>query len=191
MKRATSSCIVNMLCALCLGTILYACSQSPPGRGSDGTGMDLADRFRIAAGEGAPAGNANSLMRHFRVTRRGRQMDTTTLIAPVAIRAGLGGLSGRFALKILASPVFNVGDGVQMDVILDGAGQSKQVGRHYFDAGRIAGDRDWIALEYPVDLTGAADAYLEIRISAGPQGDLVADWIALAEVRITREGATR
>jgi hypothetical protein len=116
-------------------------------------------------------------------------MDTTTLLAPVAIRAGLAGLSGRFTLKLQASPLFNVGDGVQMEVFAGSAGDCRLVCSRYFDPGRLAGDRDWIELEVPVDLSGAVDSYLEIRVSAGPQGNLDADWLALAEVRIVPEKA--
>lgn len=109
-----------------------------------------------------------------------------TLVAPLEIRASLAGLSGTHTLKLLATPVFNIGDGLQMDVLVGGAGALKQVYGRYFDAGRKAEDRDWIPLEIALDLSGAGDAYLEIRISGGPQGDLVADWLALAEVRLDR-----
>jgi hypothetical protein len=151
--------------------------------------VDLLDRFRIVREGGVAAGNSQSLRRHEWVTRRGRRMDTTTLLAPVAIRASLAGLSGRFTLKLLASPLFNVGDGVQMEVLAGSADACRQVCSRYFDPGRLAGDRDWIPLEIPVDLSGAEDSYLEIRVLAGPQGNFDADWLALAEVRIAPEKA--
>jgi hypothetical protein len=182
---------VKMLCALCITAFWSACSQAPSVGDAGAAGIDLADRFHVVPGESAPAGHETVLKRHYRVTRRGKQMDTTTLIGPAVIRAGLADLSGKFALKMLASPLFNVGDGVQMDIILGGAGDRRPIGSRYFDAGRRAENRDWIALSIPIDLTGAADAYLEIRLSAGPQGDLVADWLALAEVRIIQERAAR
>lgn len=108
------------------------------------------------------------------------------LIAPVAIQAGLPGLSGKFTLKLLAAPVFNLGDGFQMEVLVGGAGDRKQIYTRYLDAGRKAADREWIPLEIPFELRGLADAYLEIRVSGGPQGDLVADWLALAEVHLAQ-----
>jgi hypothetical protein len=142
------------------------------------------DRFDIAREGTAAAVNSQSLRRHEWVTRRGRRLATTTLLAPVAIRAGLAGLSGRFTLKLLAAPLFNVGDGVQMEVFAGSAGDCRLICSRYFDPGRLADDRDWVPLAVPVDLSGAADSYLEIRVSAGPQGNLDADWLALAEVRI-------
>ena len=179
-------CAVSALCGMGLSGACGPAPQGPPRREA---GVDLLDRFRIAREGVAAAGDSQLLRRHEWVTRRGRRMDTTTLLAPVAIRVGLAGLSGRFTLKLLASPLFNVGDGVQMEVCAGSAGSCRQVCSRYFDPGRLAGDRDWIELAVPVDLSGAVDSYLEIRVSAGPQGNLDADWLALAEVRIVPEKA--
>jgi hypothetical protein len=179
-------CAVFALCGSSLPSACGPVSHALPPREA---GVDLLDRFGIAREGTAAAVNSQSLRRHEWVTRRGRRLATTTLLAPVAIRAGLAGLSGRFTVKLLAAPLFNVGDGVQMEVFAGSAGDRRLVCSRYFDPGRLATDRDWIPLAVPVDLSGAVDSYLEIRVSAGPQGNLDADWLALAEVRIVPEKA--
>jgi len=152
---------------------------------------DLADRFQAVPVKGSSAPESEYLMRHFPVTRRGRRLDTLTLKAPAAVQAPLAGYPDRCALNLMAAQPFNIGDGLQLDVTLRGSGSDRVVYRRYFDAARRAADRDWIPLEIPLDLGGLAEPQLEIRISAGPQGDLDADWLALAEIRILPERATR
>ena len=172
----------------CIG-LPGACSPATPGLPPRDAGVDLLDRLAVVRQGTDAARDGQSVRRHEWVVRRGRGLVTTTLLAPVVVRAGLTGLSGRFTLKLLASPTFNVGDGVQLEVLLGSAGGFRPVCSRYFDAGRLAGDRDWIPMEVPLSLSGAANAYLEIRVSAGPQGDLDADWLALAEARIVPEKA--
>lgn len=148
------------------------------------TAQTLADRFYRVSGDEA----GGSFERHASVRRDGTSADAMTLVAPVAIRAGLAGISGRFTLRLLAAPVFNVGDGMQLNVILGEAGVRQPVSSRYFDAGRREADRHWATLEVPLELRGSADTYLEIRLSGGPQGDLVADWLALADARLDPAG---
>ena len=125
---------------------------------------------------------------HFRqdqlVTRKGVRKKAVAMIAPVCIHASLQGVSGKATLKGWAAPVFNIGDGLQMDLFLKRGGIRYQIGSRYFDAGRKAEDRDWIFLEVPLEI-GEED-WLEMEISAGPQGDLVADWLALSEMRVIK-----
>lgn len=170
------------LCALCGRIFLSGYPPVSHAAQSDQSAVDLADRFS------APE-NGDSLRRHVQVQRRGRREDATVLIAPVTVRAGLSGLSGKLTLSFLAAPVFNVGDGMQMDVFLVSAGIPRPVYSRYFDAGRKAEDRDWIPVAVSLDLPKAGEVYLEIHVSGGPQGDLVADWLALAEARLARERA--
>jgi len=112
------------------------------------------------------------------------------LIAPVSVRAALDGFAGRCTLRLLAAPVFNIGDGVQMDVILEGAGIRKTVHQRYFDAAREAGDRKWIPIEIPLELPEGGGSFLLIRASGGPRADLTADWLALAVLYISGSGKT-
>jgi hypothetical protein len=83
-----------------------------------------------------------------------------------------------------ATPVFNIGDGIQLDLFLSRYGERHRVGERYFDSGRKAEDRDWVAIAFPLDLR--ENDQLEISISGGPQGDLVADWLALSSLRLMK-----
>ncbi len=139
----------------------------------------LADLFQVASGE-----LQESFAAHQEVIRNGRRKDAMRLIAPLRIRLDLDGLPRRFKLAMRVTPVFNIGDGMQLDFLVGNAGDRRRVAGRYFDAGRIAADRDWTLLDVPVDSMGAEDAYLEISLSGGPQGDLVADWLAIADLDI-------
>ncbi|MDM7994135.1 MAG: hypothetical protein QUT30_00460 [Acidobacteriota bacterium] len=122
--------------------------------------------------------------RNLAVVRKGLRKDTLTLVAPVSVQAVLPDASGKMMLEGLATPVFNIGDGIEMNLFLIRSGARRPIGRRYFDSGRRAEDRAWIPIAFPVDLH-AGDT-LEIDVSAGPQGDLVADWLALSELRLVR-----
>jgi len=189
MRAKSAAILLGAITALGCISLSNACGPVATGPPSREAGVDLLGRLVVVrAGPGA-AEDGQSVRRHEWVVRHGRRLVTTTLLAPVAVRAGLAGLSGRFTLKLLAAPVFNIGDGIQLEVLVVGAGDTRPVCSRYFDAGRVAADRDWLRLEVPLDLSGAADSCLEIRVSAGPQGDLDADWLALAEMRIVPEKA--
>jgi hypothetical protein len=84
----------------------------------------------------------------------------------------------------LATPVFNVGDGTRLDIYLQENGTKQLIYNRYFDAGRLAEDRDWIPLSVPLILKGSTDNWLEIQVTGGPQGDYTADWLALNSIRI-------
>jgi hypothetical protein len=142
---------------------------------------DLAPHFEVVA-----AGGGGSFDRHYMGARRGRRMDSMLLVAPVTIRAPLAGSARNLTLECVAAPVFNVGDGMRMDVLLMTESGERLVYTRYFDAGRRAEDRDWIPLSIPLDGPATSASDLIIRLSAGPHGDLVADWLALASVRLTQ-----
>ena len=156
--------------------------------GETPSGIDLSDRFEantLAGGKRSEGGG--SFTPHFNVVRNGVARDSMVLEAPVTIHAALGRLSGSPVLECMSTPVFNIGDGIQMDVFLAENGMRRLVFSRYFDAGRRIEDRAWIPLIIPLDPSGgSADADLEIRITGGPQGDLVADWFALSLVRIVQ-----
>jgi hypothetical protein len=156
------------------------CAASAGGCAPGRSNQTWADRFSVVAGRVT----SDSFVRHSTVVRNGRQKDAMRLVAPITVRAGLAGLSGRLTLRLVATPVFNIGDGLQMDILAGSGEDRRRVYGRYFDAGREAADRNWIPLEIPLDLDGKRDVYLEIQISGGPQGDLVADWLAVAEVRL-------
>jgi len=189
MRTRSGSMLLQATVALCCIALSGACGPAQPGLPPRQAGVDLLDRLGTVRAGTTVARESQSVRRHEWVERRGRRLATTTLLAPVIVQADLAGLSGRFTLKLLASPLFNVGDGLRLDVLVSGDGDAQLVCSRYFDAGRLASDRDWVPLEVPLNLSGAADSHLEIRVSAGPQGDLDADWLALAEARIVPEKA--
>ncbi len=162
----------------CSALLLPCAAQPAPEK------LDLTARFQSDRGDG-------SLRHDVSVTRKGRRVDATVLIAPVTARASLAGLSGRFQLRLTAAPAFNIGDGMQMDLVLSDAGARRTIYSRYFDAGRNAEDRAWVPIEVPLALSGSGSVYLEIRVSGGPQGDMVADWLALAEVLLVRAEESR
>jgi hypothetical protein len=162
-----------MICALGYILLVVDC-------GSVRSSQTFADRFAVVAGGGAH----DSFQQHTSIVRSGRQEDATILVAPITVRANLAGYHGALRLRLLATPVFNIGDGIQMDIFLVNGSDRNRICSRYFDAGRNAADRQWIAMEVPLDLRNRQDSQVEVQVSGGPQGDLVADWLALAEVRI-------
>ncbi len=156
--------------------------------GQPSPALNLSELFSantIASGKRTEGGG--SFTRHFEVLRNGLTQDAMVLEAPVTIRAALKGITRGAILEGLSTPVFNVGDGMQMDIALIEEGRRRVVFSRYYDAGRRIEDRAWIPLRIPLDLnTSPGNAELEIRVSGGPQGDLVADWLALSAMRIVQ-----
>ncbi len=147
-------------------------------------GYDLAERFNLVHNEPPRAEGGVSFARHYEVTRNGVPRDAMLLVAPAEIRASLAGIKGQVILEGLAPPVFNIGDGIHMEIFLSDSHGCRKVFERSFDPGRRAQDRAWIPLEIPVELDGAASSQMGIRVSAGIQGDLVADWLALSSMRV-------
>jgi hypothetical protein len=141
------------------------------------SGIDLSERFSLIS-----AGVPDNFQRHIDVIRKGEHKDALKLVAPAAIRALLQGAAGRWILKFWAAPVFDVGDGFSMMVFLRRPGTRLLVGNRYFDPGRKAEDRNWIPIAIPLEIQQGDQ--LEIEVSAGPQGDFTADWLALSSPRL-------
>jgi len=157
-----------------------------------GTVIDLSDRFVVDGASGKTGSAAiAAYSTHYPVARRGKRLDCMILVAPLSIRAPLGEIRGRMTLECLATPVFNVGDGFLMEVLVVSAGMERLAFSRYFDPGRSSEDRDWITLSIPLDFDSSRNAHLQIRVSAGPQGDLVDDWLALSGVRLKPEGTSK
>ena len=157
-------------------------SEPPPG-------IDLQDRL-LSDTLGAAKRNegGGSFTRHFKVVRNGVARDSVVLEAPVTIRAELGKAADGATLEFLSTPVFNIGDGMQLDVFVTRNGKRRGVYSRYYDAGRKLEDRAWIPVSIPLAPgDSAAGDYLEIRVGGGPQGDLVADWLALSMVRVVQK----
>lgn len=183
MPKLTLGILIFMLCAMATAPLKgeYSAAANMP--------LDLSDRF-IADGVSGKTGTAvtGSYSKHYPVARRGKRLDCMVLIAPSSIRAFLGEIHGRMTLDCLATPVFNVGDGFLLEVFVVSDGSERLAFNRYFDPGRRAEDRDWIPLSIPLDFDSSRAAQLHIRLSAGPQGDLVDDWLALNGVRLLPRG---
>ena len=141
-----------------------ACGHNPV---QNESAIDLGERFSLLE-----AGVSKTLDTHVEVTRKGQKREAFILVAPAVVRAPLQGALKVMTLQCLAAPVFDVGDGMQMNVYLTKAGNRIPVGGRYIDPGRKAEDRDWIPVAIPLKVTEGDQ--LEIEVSAGPQGDLVA-----------------
>jgi hypothetical protein len=169
------------------------CTSEPATGADPGTVLDLRELFAadtVAGGTKTEGGG--SFVAHFRVVRNGFARDAMVLEAPVSIRAPLAGAAPGAILECQSTPVFNVGDGMQMDMHLIDGVKRRVIYSRYYDAGRHLEDRAWIPLSIPLDLEGSSvAAQLEIRVSGGPQGDLVADWLALSDVRIIQGRARK
>jgi len=160
--------------ALCLS----GCATTPHPQQKTTEGVDLVGRI-VPVDSRAPDKNIN---RNLSVIRKGLRRNALVLVAPVSVRVPLAGTSGGLVLEGIATPVFNIGDGIQMDLYLNHGGKRRLIGNRYFDSARRAEDRDWIPFSFQLD-PGKND-HLEITVSAGPQGDLVADWLALSSLRV-------
>jgi hypothetical protein len=114
------------------------------------------------------------------VIRKGRRRKALILVAPAKVRALLPGKPGKTNLICIAAPVFDVGDGIQMELSIVRAGGRFPVGNRFFDAGRRAEDRNWVVAAFPIESQVGDE--LEIEVLGGPQGDLTADWLALGSV---------
>jgi hypothetical protein len=137
-----------------------------------------------------PGDETGSIRRNMAVIRRGQSRDALVLEAPVNLRAPLGALSSNTRLTAWATPVFNIGDGIQLDVLVATEDGSRLMESRYFDSGRRSEDRAWVPISIPLDL-GAESKWLELRVSGGPQGDLVGDWLALADLRFSADDNPR
>ena len=181
--------LVLSLLAVILLSLPCACRRMQKVGGDPaGSEVSLTERFFVMGISVDERGSSpsSSFERHFPVVRRGLRMDATVLVAPVAVSAPLTGISGKVILEGLVTPVFNVGDGVQVDIFLTKSGARQRIYSRFFDAGRKAEERDWIPVEVPMELEDSGHAELQVQVSAGPQGDLVADWLAITELKIHR-----
>ena len=173
-----------ILLALAASIMFYGCVGKSEVGDKPADSFDLMELLRAVD----PADGSSHVNRGLSVIRKGLRKEAVALVAPVVVRASLRGATGKMMLVGFATPVFNIGDGIQLTLYLEQAGKRRFVGKRYFDAGRRSEDRAWIPLSFPVDI-GDADQ-LEIDVTAGPQGDLVADWLALSSFSLMQREAT-
>jgi len=130
------------------------------------------------------------MYRSFEVVRRGRREKSMVLVAPVEVRAEIGGPSREgcvLHLQALAAGVFNLGDGMTLQILVARNGARVSIYERTFDPGRTAADRDWSELDVALDLRPGERGQLLLRLGAGPQGDLVGDWLALARLSLVEK----
>ncbi len=178
--------LLGVVCAMI--AFMSGCGKKAAGGETEGSSTPgLAFRFSATGG----GTGSEAFDPHYGVTRKGRRRDSMLLVAPVTIKAETNGHSGNFTLEAWCTQVFNTGDGIQMDVYLAGREERRKIYGRYFDAGRRAEDRDWIPISVPLVLLPAQDARVEIEASAGPQGDLTGDWLAVSSARLVPKSELR
>jgi hypothetical protein len=131
-----------------------------------------------------PGAGRGLLMGPMVVDRAGIKKRAMVLVAPVTATASLEGCSGRVELKFAIVPLFNVGDGIQMEIRIVDDGPPVIICSRYFDPGRRFEDRRWTPMSVAMDLH-SKDPRLEIRVSGGPEGNLTGDWLAFAGLQIS------
>jgi len=169
--------VVCLAALLLIQGVLFAtgCSHA-----SQPAPINLLERFVPAM----PAADRSHFLNPIVVDRGGVRKNAMVLVAPAAAKTSLEGIHGRMELHLLVVPVFNVGDGIQMEIRLLDDAQPVQVCSRYFDPGRRFEDRRWTPVTIPMDVH-RKDAQLEIRVSGGPEGNLTGDWLAFAELCIS------
>jgi len=124
------------------------------------------------------------------VDRAGSKKVAMVLVAPAAAKASLEGWRGPVELQLMVVPVFNVGDGIQMEIWLRDDELATRVYGRCFDPACRFEDRRWTPVVVAMDVH-RKDAQLEIRVTGGPVGNLTGDWLAFADARISRKAEAR
>lgn len=174
--RAASACLAALL--VVHGALFTAgCSHARPPAPAG-----LLERFAPAM----KVTNRSFFMNPVVVDRAGSKKRAMVLVAPAAASAPLEGPVGRIRLQLEIVPVFNVGDGILMEIWLRDSEPPVRVCSRYFNPGRRFEDRRWTPVTVDMNVH-RGDAQLEIRVSAGPGGNLTGDWLAFADLHISRK----
>ncbi len=182
LDRATRSTEFGFLSLL--AGVLFVSGCSSPERSAQ---KNMAESFVLT---GVTQRQEDSPIRQMEVQRRGIRKAASVLIAPASVKASLAGYRGARNISLLMAPVFNIGDGIQMQMWLQDGGEPRLVCSRYIDPGRRYEDRAWIPVSVPVDISSDRPE-IEIRISGGPRGDLTGDWLAFADMHVSAEAGER
>jgi hypothetical protein len=177
--RAAGVMKIKILWMILLIPWLSHVDPARPASADEAKAIDLSGRFEAFPPPPIKRNGPKASMHRFPVYRSGTTRNAIVLETPARIRASLAGISGSRVLTGSATHLYNIGDGLQLDIVLIRSGVERIVYSRYFDPGRKLEDRSWISFEVPLDLDGAADSLIELRVSAGPQGDLTADWLGI------------
>jgi hypothetical protein len=157
-------------------------------------GIPLAERLLLLREAGTDPTAEYLSPRRFSLVRGGVRREGLLLVAPAAMQAPLDGIRGTIEFRCSVAPVYNIGDGMTIEILLAFDGGQQSLMRRTVDAGRQSEDRQWIPIAVPVDLPAAGDAALVIRVSGGTPGgssgtgpDLVADWLVVAGPEVIPE----
>jgi hypothetical protein len=177
-----------------LGILLMLMGCGPVPRNTPRpSGVSLEDAFRVQAADGRVLDGEAGHPSRFSLVRAGVRRSGLLLVAPIAVSAPLTGLVGKMVFRCLVAPVYNIGDGTILEIVLFEAEGNRMLMRRRVDPGRRSEDRQWIPLAVPFEISHG-DASLLIRVSggdsekgAGAGVDLVADWLVVADPRLTAE----
>jgi hypothetical protein len=188
--------IMRSLCVISLGSVLLlALSGCAPVSRSIPllTGVLLEDAFGLKAANGQALSGESRRPPHFSLVRAGTRRNGLLLVAPEVVSAPLPGLAGKMEFRCFVAPVYNIGDGVILEIVLEAEDRERVLLRRRLDAGRRAEDRQWNELVVPLQIPRDG-ASLLLRASGGdPEDnpgtgvDLVADWLVIADPRLTTE----
>ncbi len=163
--------------------IATGCNKAPDHK-VEVAGAIKAELFSpVAQGSQAITG---SFSPHFEASRNGLRRDSMLLVAPVAIQAPMPEVSGRASLEGFVAPVYNIGDGILLEMTVRNSDVGNVVYSRYIDPGRCASDRAWNEFSIPLDPGNGKARYLELRVTAGPQGNLLADWLVVSGLRVVQ-----
>jgi len=155
--------------------LLAACG---PGRSRPVAPMpgDLSEELASAA---SPPGS----IRDFTMVRAGERRRGVALIAPVKLSVPVNETHGLFEFRCFAAAVYNVGDGVTLEILWEDSSGARRLIERRFDAARRREDRRWAEISVPLKIEGRG--HIVFAASAGASGDLVADWVTVAQPRVS------
>ncbi len=134
--------------------------------------------------DGAGGRRPEASVKRIAVTRKGVRKDAVVLVAPAEVFTTIPAGAGSVVLECSAATVFNIGDGIQLSVEIERADRREPVYGRLFEPGRRSQDREWNVIRIPLNLPGQAETKLRWSASAGPRGDLTADWLALSNIHL-------
>ena len=180
---------LGMLVSCVVGTACDAPTAHDPSQGGEPRAWPIL-QFTGGFDDGAGGKRPEAPVRRMTVTRKGVRKDAVVLVAPADVFTTIPAGAGSVVLECSAATVFNIGDGIQLSVQIERADRSELVYGRLFEPGRRLQDREWNVIRIPLNLPGQNETKLRWSASAGPKGDLTADWLALSNIHLLPLGAS-